>query len=803
MIQLMADSNVLNLATLLTLSPAQTQLLEKGLSFVPRPTKWDREELLKDVHKYHRRIKILDHFRSQTDYQHQLFTYQSNWEPTLALLDKNTQKLIKLDNHSLRTYQPPADVPDNLSGAERRGLKQLLNNPNIIIKPADKGSKVIILDRQQYLQEANRQLADTKYYKPIPQSIQHNTQTQLRGIVQSLHQKKYITAKQRDYLYGPNNPRPRQFYLLPKIHKDPKTWTVPYSVPPGRPIISDCNSTSYNITQYIDHFLNPLSTKHPSYIKDTYHFLDIIRPMTVPIHTYLFTIDIDSLYTNINTNLGIKTIESIFQRYPDCDRPDKEIIQLLTICLHNNDFCFNDQHYLQINGTAMGQRYAPSYANIYMSEWEREALAKCPLKPLFYFRYLDDIIGAWPHDITHFPQFIEILNNHHPSIKIKHCIDPYQVNFLDTTIFFQKVNNTSKKMLTKVYFKTTDTHALLHKNSYHPKHTFKGIIKSQIIRFHRISSLQSDLQESIRTLFKSLRKRNYSKRFLRSIKNSTLASLAPTRSHLTCTHNSTHKYTHITTQTPGHNTSTSFPLSPPSAPSQSLHSLPSYPKQGLYPYPNLDPRKERGSNTQNKISHAFTSPPPRLLPLVSTFSHRIIGLHHSLKNNFINIQTQHPVIQNHRVISAYRKNPSLQNILVRTKFSSHNKLSDLPDNKYYKDRKFIYNPYSSSSFPPQTSFSLTYSNIVYIITCTICNKHYIGETKHSLHTRLKQHLYNIKKGQLETLLIKHFQTHSLDYLIISGLESNPNWTTGQRKRAERIWIERLGTTTPRGLNDTS
>lgn len=155
-----------------------------------------------------------------------------------------------------------------------------------------------------------------------------------------------------------------------------------------------------------------------------------------------------------------------------------------------------------------------------MNEWEREALAKCILKPTFYFRYLDDIIGAWPHDISHFTAFIDILNNHHPSIKVKYTIHPSQIDFLDTTVFLTPFKSTHHKMLTKVYFKPTDTHALLHKASYHPKHTFKGIIKSQLIRFHRISSLKEDFHEAVSTLFKALRQRGYSKRYLRTIKKS-------------------------------------------------------------------------------------------------------------------------------------------------------------------------------------------------------------------------------------------------------------------------------------------
>ncbi|KAF3857506.1 hypothetical protein F7725_009365 [Dissostichus mawsoni] len=139
--------------------------------------------------------------------------------------------------------------------------------------------------------------------------------------IQSLYQLKFINAKQKDFLFGPNDPR--HLYLLPKIHKDPSTWTIPYEVPPGRPIVSDCNSTSNNISQYIEHHLGPLSNKHPSYVTDTYHFLKIIRPMTVPTQSYLFTND--SLYTNIDTKLGLRAVSSIFTAHPDPTRPDAQL----------------------------------------------------------------------------------------------------------------------------------------------------------------------------------------------------------------------------------------------------------------------------------------------------------------------------------------------------------------------------------------------------------------------------------------------------------------------------------------------
>lgn len=77
---------------------------------------------------------------------------------------------------------------------------------------------------------------------------------------------------------------------------------------------------------------------------------------------------------------------------------------------------------------------------------------------------------------------------------------------------FQKTNI----LEIKVFFKETDTHALLHKSSYHPRHTFAGLVKSQLLRFHRICSHKDDFMSATKTLFIALSTRGYSRSFLRS-----------------------------------------------------------------------------------------------------------------------------------------------------------------------------------------------------------------------------------------------------------------------------------------------
>lgn len=121
-----------------------------------------------------------------------------------------------------------------------------------------------------------------------------------------------------------------------------------------------------------------------------------------------------------------------------------------------------------------------------MAKWEDEVLAKCHKKPIHYLRYLDDIWGIWTHSIEEFKEFVDTLNKHDPSIKLKYIITKNSIDFLDTTIYKGPTFNQTNKLDIKVFFKTTDTHALLHKTNFHPKHTCKGLVKSQLLRFDRI-----------------------------------------------------------------------------------------------------------------------------------------------------------------------------------------------------------------------------------------------------------------------------------------------------------------------------
>ena len=297
-------------------------------------------------------------------------------------------------------------------------------------------------------------------------------------------------------------------------------WPVKNARPPGRPIVSDVSSDSYRYSELLDDVLKPLANIHPTFIKDTGHFLDKLRDKTFKKDAFLVTFDVESLYTNIQPKKGIEALEKIYQRSGTNIYCFDEIKSLLEISLSNNDFKFNDEWYLQVSGTAMGKKFAPNYANIFMANWEYEIMEKAKLKPSFSVRFLDDGFFVWEYSKEELQEFIELMNSHDDSITITTNINEISADFLDVTVFKGNRFHHHNILDSKVHFKATNTHELLSRESYHPKHTFNGIIKSQLIRFLRICNNMEDFHDATSKLFKALtERRHYSKRSLRYIKS--------------------------------------------------------------------------------------------------------------------------------------------------------------------------------------------------------------------------------------------------------------------------------------------
>ena len=111
----------------------------------------------------------------------------------------------------------------------------------------------------------------------------------------------------------------------------------------------------------------PIVKQIPSYVKDTSDFMSKLKALeTVPDNSYLVSLDVKSLYTNIPNSEGIKAVKISLDNFPRTTTATKVITTFLSLNLTLNNFVFNCKNYIQLKSCDMGTICAPSYANIFM-----------------------------------------------------------------------------------------------------------------------------------------------------------------------------------------------------------------------------------------------------------------------------------------------------------------------------------------------------------------------------------------------------------------------------------------------------
>ena len=102
--------------------------------------------------------------------------------------------------------------------------------------------------------------------------------------------------------------------------------------------------------------------------------------------------------------------------------PTTVVMEMIELVLDNNLFEFNGQQYIQQVGTAIGSQFGQNDACTYMGEWVNQLLNKSEYKPFMFLRYVDDIIGFWPHVKEKFNKFVDEPNAIQPNIKVVQSI---------------------------------------------------------------------------------------------------------------------------------------------------------------------------------------------------------------------------------------------------------------------------------------------------------------------------------------------------------------------------------------------
>ncbi|XP_062579196.1 uncharacterized protein LOC134241129 [Saccostrea cucullata] len=517
-----ARKYVLNLSKY-QLNDNEYVLLAKGLKFIPTPKQKNVKRcILKDFDEFARKLRCKYHFDNGADSKIHPFRTSSGFQPpyTCSLLEEYIDKTkLELSSITTKTFQ------DNLTHSERNALSSLKKNLNVVIEKADKSNTTVIMDRNQYISEAERQLL-SKHYMQVEKPNLIYLQDLIQTRINDMHSRGSIDKITLQFLKEKNpSLKCGQFYLLPKIHKLQDNVRNALindlcsirRLPPGRPIIAQCNTPTRKIGAYCDYFLIPIVQKQLTYIKDTTDFINKIEGLELPTDALLITYDVTSMYTNMEFEEQLNAVRNAYNNadksnsdipYPDVD----DLIFLLRCVLENNYFEFNGKFYKQIIGCSMGAVPSPEISDMRMYEITQIIEYKFHQvnKILFHGRFRDDgfiIFNGTKEEIL---EFFDISNSCHKHLKFTFEIAHSSVNFLDTTVYKGNRFNHCQKLDIKSYIKPTNNFQYLHRNSAHNVSVFKGFIKGECIRHSRNTNDPSVLKTILQDFKGHLSKRGYS-----------------------------------------------------------------------------------------------------------------------------------------------------------------------------------------------------------------------------------------------------------------------------------------------------
>ncbi len=512
-------------------------VLIKGLNFVPTPSPRINSQL--DLYWPHllRQCRKSYHNILQGNISTYTLRNQGNIlsRKQASIQDVPTCPLpveqILIRSKYLVSSLQPARYPDNMSDREREALKDLVHDGDIVIKEADKGMCITIVDKSQYIQEGYEHLDDTTTYERIDTDYTKLLTGKINSFLKDLLTAKDITEDL--YLALRKNPdevRSQMIYFLRKIHKSPHQV---------RPIVSGVNGPTELVSALVDSVLKPYVQLCPHVVQNTTQVINTLENLIVSKSCLLATSDVKSLYLRIPQEEATQLVLDRVYGHPYPPHFSRQsMTTLLRFILRDNIFTFNGRVYRQTCGVAMGTRCAPSLANLFMACVEEDFLRRRMDQeltvPTAWLRYLDDLLIIWEGSLSDLRSFAHQLDSFHPNIRFTTHIRQSSVEFLDIMIFKGARFAQTQVLDVAPYAKPCNTFQYLHFTSSHPRRTFRAIVRGEAIRCLRNSSSPEIYGQELQQTFSRFSRRGYPYRLLRKWTEDII--FAKRNSHLTARH---------------------------------------------------------------------------------------------------------------------------------------------------------------------------------------------------------------------------------------------------------------------------
>ena len=297
---------------------------------------------------------------------------------------------------------------------------------------------------------------------------------------------------------------------------------------PSRLVVGMGSCQLNRLQVWLENFLNPLSVLYGSFefLKDSTDFLCHIEELKKKASEehwnwkdyVLFTVDVKALYPSVKFNSLKLSLIAVFDKCTTWGSEVKHLlVELILYTLENQQVCWNGKYYKLNQGLPTGAKHSVPLANILLSfillsalDTNRSLSELFDSKLILWKRYIDDCTGIFKGRIDEFKQFYALLQNAFRKFGLELTCETDShtckendfiekdikfITFLDIELY---VSN--GVLISREHRKETSCCSYLLSSSAHPKHTFAGIVKSQLVRLRRICSDDNDFMSSVEQL---------------------------------------------------------------------------------------------------------------------------------------------------------------------------------------------------------------------------------------------------------------------------------------------------------------
>jgi len=531
----LSSTNKIHNFTTASLPPETISLLNKGTNFIPTTSTSSTSSLARTVfsevnttlcsiiHKKNYQPQIKSSTSRRTS--HRFKPYSSLSRPLTLLQQEQTRPNFNLHLidyvHNTVSYAKEFLQPNNLRSIVNHKfnnitpqtashITNLQHDNDIILTMTDKNMGWALVPISWFSTEYKRHFSDITTYKRIDNFDISNTVTNSNTLLNKLkrrfstiifnhHNQRLLDPTPQDQLHLP------YMKLLPKVHKLDKPASHNITELTGRPIITAHSWTTSNPSRLLGTELDNIILQ----LKDLFKERDIIFPLIynsmdllnlldklyiTDMNDLCFTtFDFTSLYTNITYH---DTIHAIITSCQLLNLPifyRDYLLNLNNFINQRNFFVAGNSTYQQIKGVAMGSYHSRQIADLVLllSEFSFFNKTNCLANILIFCRYIDD--GFMLTNRADLSNIITNLCSSYPSqIPITFTSNHNTTHYLDLTLSFNHFTIMYHKVHYQVYQKPHHKYMYPHFSSNHPQHIFTGIIKTETIRYSRLSATPDD-----------------------------------------------------------------------------------------------------------------------------------------------------------------------------------------------------------------------------------------------------------------------------------------------------------------------